>query len=306
MGLFWGGESGVFRFSGKFTGADRKVGHLHLTKGVKRIIVEYMEWWHVIVIVVFLGAAAYGLFIVIKILAKNPRSVVPKSDLKEELVKLHRFLPQPPTEFEGTYRVSKELKRELRKTKMSQESLQKVVDNICYFLGEVIPPKIIVSQGKPFHEESIFEPSESLGLYRSQWGYEREITLVKKLGMKRKHILAILAHECTHHYLNHHNFWDDNRSRNEILTDVSACYLGLGGLLLKGYGRIQGVGRKFANYVFGIRLGYVRRIDLLRTISISARLRENKDLATPLPLFRKLFVISHLDKVRRGRPLGRP
>jgi len=66
--------------------------------------------------------------------------------------------------------------------------------------------------------------------------------LVKLRPMYRwntRDIAAILAHEITHVFLHRHNIRFSDTLENEILTDTSAAYLGVGWLCLNAYRKTE-------------------------------------------------------------------
>ena len=48
-------------------------------------------------------------------------------------------------------------------------------------------------------------------------------------------VIAVLIHECTHHFLLTKNIRLDNIQKNEYLTDLTTVYLGFGKYMYKGY-----------------------------------------------------------------------
>lgn len=76
-------------------------------------------------------------------------------------------------------------------------------------------------------------------------------------------ILAIVCHECTHHYLFSRNIKEEPEDENEKLTDITAVYLGFGKYLSYGYKPMERiVGEKFEGGVHTIQkeishLGYI-------------------------------------------------
>ncbi|MFC5045285.1 hypothetical protein ACFSTE_17240 [Aquimarina hainanensis] len=50
---------------------------------------------------------------------------------------------------------------------------------------------------------------------------------------------AILAHEITHYYLEHHNIRMANTNENEFLTEICAVYVGFGFIMLDGYDYVK-------------------------------------------------------------------
>lgn len=87
-------------------------------------------------------------------------------------------------------------------------------------------------------------------------------------------IIAIVCHECTHHFLLSKGIWLQDEYDNEVLTDIAAVYLGFGTYLIDGYRPIEKTVFQSDNYVQRavVRIGYIsseeieftlRRIDAL-------------------------------------------
>ena len=105
---------------------------------------------------------------------------------------------------------------------------------------------------------------------------------MKKTHFVIEHILAILAHECTHNYLHYHRVNVSDELENEVLTDLTVAYLGLGSLYLDGFDAGTA------------EIGYVAAKDIRYAIVYSAKLRKLKKLASFLPLLDRMNVSFYL------------
>ena len=212
-----------------------------------------------------------------------------KKRIQENLEFLKSHLPAKPTAVDGFYKLPKEFSNNVIDSGFSQNSLQKISDHMGYFLGilksvrvtfveENTDPRWTVSSGGDVYMDN--NNSNVSGLYRVI-GYDHsEILLIKKHRYQLKHILAILAHEYTHHYLYQKNIRKNNEDENEILTEVAAAYLGIGQLLVNGYKPIVWTS-DYYNYVLvsghtvhKMSVGYVTPETMKKAIILSAELRK--------------------------------
>ncbi len=214
-----------------------------------------------------------------------------EKEIKSNLEFLREHLPSRPTAVDGLYQLPKNLSDDVLKTNFSQNSLQKISDHIGYFLGilksikvnfvaETTDPRWIASNSGVFIQDD--KGSSTSGLYRVM-GYDHsEILLIKKQRYKLKHLLAILAHEYTHHYLYEHGVKKDETSENEILTEIATAFLGIGQFLVEGYHPITWTS-DYYNYVFvsghkvhTMTLGYVTPATIRKAIILATELRQWK------------------------------
>lgn len=75
-----------------------------------------------------------------------------------------------------------------------------------------------------------------------------------------KQVNAILAHECMHYFLMFHDLTHPDERINELLTDVSAVYVGFGELLRDGYTPIETSWAQSGNVLYSTvthTLGYI-------------------------------------------------
>jgi hypothetical protein len=213
-------------------------------------------------------------------------------DLSKKVIRnyldfLEEGLPTSPTAVNGFYKLPKEFRDIVKTNKFSKEILQKISDHMGYFLGILTSVKVNYytednSRAKWTASSSgevntnYTSPSAS-GYYTSRGN---EIFLIKRDKYDIKNILAVLAHEYTHHYLNQHGVRKENEEANEILTEIATAYLGLGQLLVDGYNPIVWTSNHY-NYgaVSGyttntITLGYVTPATIKKAIILSVKRRQ--------------------------------
>jgi hypothetical protein len=225
---------------------------------------------------------------------------------------LHSRLPKPPTAVSNRYELPKFLHDVEARGGLSQESLQEIADHIGYFLGimkrvpvhliEALPKdRIVATSGGTVVSDVSASPVP--GLYTFTSGGYREIVILKKARFRLRHILAILAHESIHNYLQQYDVGLGQPEMNEVLTDVGAAYLGLGDLLLAGYEPIEWVDVQDSwlgqqRNIHSLYLGYLRPRSIRLAIARAAELREMEELAANLGLFLRMRVANSLKKTR--------
>lgn len=217
---------------------------------------------------------------------KTPRhSTTPKDFprymIREKLEYLHSNLPVKPTAIDGLYSPPKKLIDEARNSGITQQILQSLSDHIGYFLGIVKPVRItltmrskegswIITENGKVKVSAVDSEYPFSGLYEVSGKDHSSITLVENPFYRLEQLLAILAHEYTHHYLYKHNVVIDNPDENEILTEVAAAYLGLGHLLIWGYK----LSWQTDDTEYSQTLGYVTRDTIARAMLLSCKYRD--------------------------------
>jgi len=203
--------------------------------------------------------------------------------IKKKLHKLQNELPRRPTVTDTPFVLPKSLSTVVRKSNFSQTSLQKMSDSIGCYLGLLNSVKVTIGIESSEHMMAPAGSSDKVGqpgLYSVKGGGVREIQITKKFRFKLKHILAILAHECTHNYLFHHGVRESDEAENEILTDIATAYLGLGHLIIPGYKPITWTSDYWTCIIASgytthtTRIGYVTSGVVRKAIIISAKARK--------------------------------
>lgn len=212
-----------------------------------------------------------------------------KKRIQENLEFLKSHLPSKPTAIDGFYKLPKEFSNNVINSGFSQNSLQNISDHMGYFLGilksvrvtfveETTDPRWTVSSGGDVYMDN--NNLDVSGLYRVMGHDHSEILLIKKNRYQLKHLLAILAHEYTHHYLYQYNIRKKDQDENEILTEVATAYLGIGQFLVNGYKPIVWTS-DYYNYVLvsgytthKMSIGYVTPETIKKAIILSAELRK--------------------------------
>lgn len=232
-----------------------------------------------------------------------------KDTIEDRLKYLHSRLPKHPTSVNASYLLPKHLRKEVLASNFSEASLQKVADHVGYFLGLLNSVKVKIGIESSEYMLSTARSAKNpdhVGLYKVIAGPIREIQLTKKFRFELCHILAILAHESTHDYLCHHRIEESSESENEVLTDLAAAYLGLGGLLLKGYEPISWTSDEWDILIASghtnhtMEIGYVTPANIRYAIYLAAKLRNLKNLAAPLPTVDRIKIALHFRRLRKS------
>ncbi len=233
-----------------------------------------------------------------------------KETIEHKLKYLNSKLPKQPTSIQGTYLLPKHFRKAVLDSNFSQSSIQKISDHIGYFLGLLNSVKVKIGIESSEHMLStgaLGKNSDHIGLYKFIGGHIREIQLTKKFRFELFHVLAILAHESTHHYLYTHEIEESNEIENETLTDLAAAYLGLGGVLLKGYAPIHWTSDEWDILIASghtnhtMEIGYITPENIRYAIFCSSKLRNLEELASPLSIFDRIKIYFHFRKIRKNQ-----
>ncbi len=168
--------------------------------------------------------------------------------------------------------------------------LQQIADNMCLFLGLFNNTRVIyIEEGldkynnlnRVFSCEAngtirTFERERDFaGLYDSKYG-NHQIQIVKKKGYKISHLMGILAHEITHHFLRYYGIGKNNEIENEIFTDITAVYLGFGHLLHRAYkvisynaDYVEKADKSYSYTTYERTIGYITPETILKALAIS-------------------------------------
>jgi len=211
--------------------------------------------------------------------------------IRDKLAYIKSKLPNKPTAVNTLYSLPPQLANDVIRSNYSQSSLQKISDHIGYYLGLLKSVKINFIGIWDFTDDQWIGTDSGVfvgkgtgarlsGLYRSVGHDHSEILLIKKAKYEFKHVIAILAHEYAHNYLCHHRVREPREIDQEILTDLSVAYLGLGHLLIPGYEPITWTSDHW-NYIYAsghtthtLTIGYLTPGTIRRAVVIAAELRD--------------------------------
>lgn len=198
------------------------------------------------------------------------KNIVSQKSLRQMVYSLFLSLEEKKYGERTLYVMPEEIDREIKCFGYSDRGFQHLADNIASHTRVSCPVKICVRL-------DVFQPkergeTETAGLYRVACnGAIRTITIEKKMNFKVEHILAILAHETTHNFLFSYHLRGKDELKNEILTDVTAIFLGFGKWIVDGYASINSA-TMFHDYQSS--LGYIGVEDAIYVLCVAAILND--------------------------------
>lgn len=151
------------------------------------------------------------------------------SELDERFRGLRRDLSRP---YEPSERQPWSWKRQL----FDRDAFQDIADEMKLYLGLSRGVRVRLLTTAFDHERG------GTGLGGMQWTedpWRSDIVLSCRPHMRTVNLVAALAHEMTHVFLEYRNLRAENEERNELLTEAAAVYLGMGWLLRAGYAPIS-------------------------------------------------------------------
>ncbi|NWG28399.1 MAG: hypothetical protein HXY48_07670 [Ignavibacteriaceae bacterium] len=213
------------------------------------------------------------------------------SEVQKIINELHSKFSSSPISKQNYYIYPFEIKNSMIYDYNIVSTLQKVAENMCYFLGLFIIPRVIfIEEGLDRYNNlnRVFS-CESNGTIRS---FERErdyaglfegsqkITIVNKKGYAIINLLGILAHEITHHFLYQHNIRKLAENENEIFTDIAAAYLGFGHILYPAYKVIsyntdykEKEDKSYSYVIHERTIGYITPETIMKVVSITCEMK---------------------------------
>lgn len=191
--------------------------------------------------------------------SKNKKTKILSSDEVKKYVNYSvESLKGLEYKLDRVYKLDSLLYQRLKYTKMDDKSVTELFKSICEFLKinyEEIEFKIIRTSSRT--------KSNIAGSYYSE---KQAVNLEISTYTTIEQVVAVIAHECTHHIFNSNGLEMKIVKENEILTDVSAIILGFFEFFYKGYrdeARVAFEG-EFKKVVFRNKLGYIGYKDVKR------------------------------------------
>lgn len=216
------------------------------------------------------------------------KSSLDVSKIKAVVSYLSENLPKKPTVAENLYAFPSKISDRYANSDRRELIVQELADHIGFYLGSIDSVKVkFVEDSKGNFDFQVDKKGNAqgkiihsfAGLYSAKFIGKRQITIANENIYRFPNLAAIVAHECTHHYLHIHKIQCDSVN-DEILTDLTAIYLGLGFLLLRGY------------ETFGLSIGYIDDKTIKKTIFISSKYRKWEKIEV------KNQFESYFDKIR--------
>lgn len=208
---------------------------------------------------------------------------LPQKTIMKVMEELKAQVKRPPPElycFPKNIGAAYELSNDFGKR---QSIINDLTQNICFYMGILSVPRVrLLSQefyaGKDGQLKK--DAKEQAGAYYVT-RTEKIITITysREKSLKFETAAAIVAHECCHHYLHMHGI----QSRivdDEILTDLTAVYLGLGFMLFHGC------------FSQEMALGYISKDTLKSSLKRAAQCRQ-WDKAEVKARWKSMFQTKH-------------
>lgn len=186
----------------------------------------------------------------------------------------------------GEYIVPQRIADGMSDNSYGENSIQELLNDMLSFIGWGSKKvKLVVHDQKGlglsgFHGELNSANREVPGFYRWKGSGLAEIhVFLHNIHDKTSGVAAVLAHECAHYFLNTLKVGYDDEEANEILTDVTAIYLGFAPLLTRGYQTYSKVWH-YMNHSFrySSRIGYLKPLEVAYTHLTVEQLRAKENL----------------------------
>ena len=128
--------------------------------------------------------------------------------------------------------------------------------------------RIMIHLGMPYSDFRVMitdgTDAKTAGTYQHD-PLHPTIGLQLRPGYTAEQIIAIVCHECSHHFLNVKKLKGASDHGNELLTDYAAVYTGLGPLLRNGYQDPANLYREKADRT---RVGYITADEIDAAMSV--------------------------------------
>jgi hypothetical protein len=159
--------------------------------------------------------------------------------------RVKKALPQKPTVDNSLYRFPANIETRYRNADDRSVIILELAQHMSFFLGLLTSIDIRLVNDDPSSTSFNFkvnkkgQASEKVnyafaGQYQQSTSRKHIITIANEQQYAFDNLAAIIAHECTHEYLNVHNI-NNMGIDNELLTDIMAVFLGFGTVMLRGY-----------------------------------------------------------------------
>ncbi len=178
------------------------------------------------------------------------------SDIRQMLEEIQRRLPERPTAVDEPFVVPERLMKSSwvssSNISLPSKSLQEIANLMAAYLGIITPVEV----------RYVNTSFGTAGTYRVLGHSYRVIEVAAtNSDFNVDQILATLAHESTHHYLHEHKV-----QVTEIMTDLTAVYLGFGELLYRGYKTVE-------RYRSRTKVGYIQWQDVKLAVQMAVEMR---------------------------------
>lgn len=193
------------------------------------------------------------------------------SVLKKYIEYTDKKLKEKEYNVKKKYKIDSYLMQRLKYSKFDDKILHELLENIFNYIGlDYSEIKFNIRRTSSRTRTAI------AGSYNQE---NKEIILEVTTYSNIDKIISTLAHESTHHLLLKNGIELKDRNKNEILTDVTAVYLGFGDYFYRAYreeGRIIFDG-EFTELIDRNKLGYISYGDVKYVQKYSARLKRTNN-----------------------------
>lgn len=202
---------------------------------------------------------------------KNKKNRILKSnELRKYVERSVESLRKINHPFGIKYKLDQSLMQRLKYSRFDDKTVLELYQSICKHMN--IDKSEI---GFKIRRTSSKSKTQIAGSY----GYNNHvITIEISTYTSIEHLIATIAHECTHHILHSNNMEIKEIKKNEILTDVSAIILGFGEYFYEAYkdkSRIIYDG-EFLELVDREKLGYIGYKDVKYVLKYYKKIRKKQ------------------------------
>lgn len=174
-------------------------------------------------------------------------------------------MPSQPTVVTDLYRIPLGFAERYNNADDRRPLIQELNDHMRFYLGVLEPIRVeLVEDLHGSFDFAVDRTGIVIGEVRHQfaglYSGRRKITIANEQRYSFQNMCAILAHECTHNYMEIHSI-RLQEADPEILTDIAAAYLGFGFILLRGY------------ETYDMSLGYLSNKSIKEVIHLAVKLR---------------------------------
>ena len=170
-----------------------------------------------------------------------------------------------------SFRLSLRAETDILYSDFSEESIRRIVKAILGYLGiSSAFLKIVVQSDRNVSRFSVGDPA---GKYVSRGWLNKSVHIALKPSYSLYEVVAILAHECMHHFLWLNGLEHHEEEKNELLVDVAVLYFGFGHYISKGY---EPISKVKGDTIHTAKLGYISECQVLH---VEKRIRGVRNLA---------------------------
>ena len=157
-----------------------------------------------------------------------------------------------------SFRLSLRAETDILLSDFSEKSIRRIVKAILGYLGISSAPLEVVVQAD--RNTSRFSVGGTAGKYVRNGWMNKSVHIALKPSYSLYEVVAILAHECMHHFLWLNGLEHPVEEKNELLVDVAVIYFGFGHYISKGY---ESISKVKGGTIHTAKLGYISEYQVL-------------------------------------------